>query len=174
MITQQHAQKIARFIVDTRIAIAAQGDLATIDNYLTGGIELAHMVTSGYIDQLSASGELRLTTTYDRIKALREAVSRPIGMTRPVIECETPDGVRLVLMRTGEEGDRPVAIGDAVSEDHWEDGERPARFIVTGATWRDDVNETAPCMVGRWANYSPGESFPMTANGFQVYWQHQP
>ncbi len=61
---------IARFIVDTRIAIAARGDAAMIDNNLMGGIELAHAITSGYVDELSSGGYARLVDTRDRIITL--------------------------------------------------------------------------------------------------------
>lgn len=171
MISTERATEIARSIVDARIHINVWGDATAIDNNLTGGIELAHAVASGYVSQLTNSGERRLTEAHKRITALRESLlTNPEPVESNHVECMTPDGTRLVLMRTDGEHPEAVVAHSAVLEDHREGDEPYASFIVTGAEWRDDINEQAPCMVGRWASYASAETFPMTSCGFQVYW----
>jgi hypothetical protein len=171
MITTQRATEIARSIVAARIAINGHGEAALIDNNLMGGIELAHMVTSGYVGQLTSSGERRLMDAHKRIVELREAIlMRPAPVPNDLVQCVTPDGTRLVLVRTDGDRHEPVKVGAEVQEDHCEGDGPYAAFIVTGAAWRDDIDE-GPIMMGRWASYATGEVYPMSTNGFQVAWE---
>lgn len=171
MISQKRVIEVARSIVDIRIALVVHGNAAMIDNNLMGGVELAHAVASGYISQLTLSGERRLMETRNRIAALRETLQSkpalPAGMGS--VSCTTPHGTTYYLIN--DETGRPVRIGETVTADHTEGDEPYATFVVTGATWRDDINESSPCLVGRWSSYESAETYPMSSNGFQVHWE---
>jgi hypothetical protein len=168
IITQERAVELARSVVDARIKIQVHGELAMIDNNLMGGIELAFAVTSGYVEQLSRSGERRLMETHNRIVALLETMRPKVvpTVTGP-IEGTTPDGRTYTLTRTGPGACGPVLTGEAITSPM----EPEDRFIVTGAVWRDDICETALCVFGHWDSDGPTEGYPISMKVFNAKWE---
>lgn len=86
----------------------------------------------------------------------------------PQIECDSPGGTRYRLVRKTD--NYPILVGEAV-RDNFGDGER---FIIAGAVWRDDINETQPCMVGNWESsiaYGDRETYALNTDGFMVRWE---
>lgn len=85
------------------------------------------------------------------------------------VECVSRHGVRLTLSysETGING-VPVTLGEEIHEVYPLDG----TFIVTGAEYRDDIDEDRPCVVGRWIYDGPDatEVYPVSSRGFRVRW----
>jgi hypothetical protein len=187
MLSMERVIEIARSVVEIRTRITANGHGAMIDNNLHDGIELARAVNGGYVSQLTTAGERRLTVTAHVLAGLQATLAGRAVLRDPdggaaqmskvnaegagPIEGTTPDGLRFALVRTDSVFYGAVFAGETVTADHTEGDEPYARFVVTGAVWRDDLDEGQLCMVGRWESYKSSETYPMSTNGFQARWE---
>lgn len=88
---------------------------------------------------------------------------------RSPIECTAPDGSTLKLKRsTYGYYWLPVPTGGHITDVTGD------VFVVTGAVWRDDIDDDRPCIVGHWlGDVIEGrttENYAMCSQGFNVRW----
>lgn len=166
------ARKVAKSIVTTINALTKRGDAALIDNMWSPAIALANSIHEGYVTGITAEGaQYLMSVNYQLIALNVPTPARTPGdlFDGTRVECVTPHGVRLTLSyaETGING-VPVTLGETINEVYPLDG----TFIVTGAVWRDDIDEARPCVVGRWTHDGPDatETYPMSSRDFGVRW----
>jgi hypothetical protein len=160
------ARKVAQSIVATVDALTKAGNAALIDNMWSPAIALANSIAEGYVTGISAEGaQYLMSINYQLI-----ALNAPADEQPPAepVECDSPSGTRYRLISKVDS--YPVLVGET-ARDNFGDGER---FVIAGAVWRDDINETQPCMVGNWeSNIADGdrEVYALNTDGFMVRWE---
>jgi hypothetical protein len=171
------ARKLANEISDGANRLPRNAfDAFTTSNSI--GWPLALGIIKGWITGISVEAIGHMEDTAGELRGLLALAALPqVDVTSaPVadlIEFTDSYGRRWVLVHAAQGiADTPVSINDTIRTEY-----DPAEsFVVTDSVRRDDIDETARCVIGRWVSdgSSATEVYPLSICGFQVEWVLQP